>query len=187
MESIWWIIGVWQCIPLKQLLCLIPIRDGIKESSFRCLWFCLACEELKWMEATRAGNKLYTSICGAGVDQLPLFSYGRDGHQPYSRGLYTHYKDSVIKGGRSPIPNIRSWSTVAHIFYILQLLEFLDQLSDPWLIIRWHLQASSRPQTRSLEDFKPTPSEGAEKWDGNDKRVPLWGWWTFGDGINGEV
>ena len=27
-----------------------------------------------------------------------------DGHQPTSRGLYTHYKDSVIKGGRSPIP-----------------------------------------------------------------------------------
>ena len=24
-----------------------------------------------------------------------------DGHQPNSRGLYTHYKDSVIKGGRS--------------------------------------------------------------------------------------
>ena len=24
----------------------------------------------------------------------PLFSYGRDGHQPYSRGLYTYYKDS---------------------------------------------------------------------------------------------
>ena len=31
-----------------------------------------------------------------------------DGHQPNSRGLYTHYKDSVIKGGRSPIPNTRS-------------------------------------------------------------------------------
>ena len=26
--------------------------------------------------------------------KLPLFSYGRDGHQPNSRGLYTHYKDS---------------------------------------------------------------------------------------------
>ena len=24
------------------------------------------------------------------VDQLPLFSYGRDGHQAYSRALYTH-------------------------------------------------------------------------------------------------
>ena len=28
--------------------------------------------------------------------KLPLFSYGRDGHQPYSRGLYTHYKDSLL-------------------------------------------------------------------------------------------
>ena len=29
-----------------------------------------------------------------------------DGHQPNNRGLYTHYKDSVIKGGRSlSIPN----------------------------------------------------------------------------------
>ena len=26
--------------------------------------------------------------------KLPLFSYGRDGHQPNSRDLYTHYKDS---------------------------------------------------------------------------------------------
>ena len=31
--------------------------------------------------------------------KLPLFSYGRDGHQPYSRGLYTHYKDSLLKVG----------------------------------------------------------------------------------------
>ena len=27
-----------------------------------------------------------------------------DGHQPNSRGLCTHYKDSVINGGRFPIP-----------------------------------------------------------------------------------
>ena len=27
-----------------------------------------------------------------------------DGHQPNSRGLYTHYMDSLIKGGRFPIP-----------------------------------------------------------------------------------
>ena len=39
-----------------------------------------------------------------------------DGHQPNSRGLYTHYKDSVIKGGRSPIPNIGSLDkTMAHM------------------------------------------------------------------------
>ena len=31
-----------------------------------------------------------------------------DGHQPNSRGLYTHYKDSVIKGGMT-IPNIATF------------------------------------------------------------------------------
>ncbi len=36
--------------------------------------------------------------------KLPLFSYGRDGHQPYSRGLYTHYKDSVLEVGGLPSP-----------------------------------------------------------------------------------
>ncbi len=38
-----------------------------------------------------------------------------DGHQPNSRGLYTHYKDSVIKVGRSPIPNIATTLTMAHL------------------------------------------------------------------------
>ena len=37
----------------------------------------------------------------------------RDGHQPYSRGLYTH-----IEGGMT-IPNIRSGSTLAHMKEIL--------------------------------------------------------------------
>ena len=32
-----------------------------------------------------------------------------DGHQPNSRGLYTNYKDSLLKGGRSPIPNIATF------------------------------------------------------------------------------
>ena len=43
------------------------------------------------------------------VDQLPVFSYA-DGHQPCSRGLYTHYyiiyKDSLLRW--MTIPNI--WS-----------------------------------------------------------------------------
>ena len=38
-----------------------------------------------------------------------------DGHQPNSRGLYTHYKDSVIKGGRSPIPKKTRLLTMAHV------------------------------------------------------------------------
>ena len=31
--------------------------------------------------------------------KLPLFSHGRDGQQPYSRVLYTNYKDSLLKVG----------------------------------------------------------------------------------------
>ena len=40
--------------------------------------------------------------------KLPLFPYNRGWEtQRNSRGLYIHYKDSVIKGGRSPIPKKR--------------------------------------------------------------------------------
>ncbi len=36
--------------------------------------------------------------------EIWFFSYGRDGHQPYSMGLYAHYKDSLLKvGWPSPI------------------------------------------------------------------------------------
>ena len=39
-----------------------------------------------------------------------------DGHQPNSRGLYTHYKDSVIKGGRSRLsPKNATTLTLAHL------------------------------------------------------------------------
>ena len=54
-------------------------------------------------------RKAVTCVPGS---KLPIIG---DGHQPNSRGLYTHYKDSVIKSGRFPIPNIRSWSTLAHV------------------------------------------------------------------------
>ena len=30
---------------------------------------------------------------------LAWISDGRDGHQPYSMGLYAHYKDSLLKVG----------------------------------------------------------------------------------------
>ncbi len=36
-----------------------------------------------------------------------------DGHQPNSRGLYTHYKDSLLKGGMT-IPNTRSLDPGSH-------------------------------------------------------------------------
>ena len=39
-----------------------------------------------------------------------------DGHQPNNRVLYTNYKDSVIKGGRFPIPQTNATTlTMAHI------------------------------------------------------------------------
>ena len=45
---------------------------------------------------------LVTYLLGS---KLTLFSYGRDGHQPYSRGLGTHSKDFPMKGGMT-IPHI---------------------------------------------------------------------------------
>ena len=45
--------------------------------------------------------------------KLPVISYGRDGHHPYSSGLYTHYKDSPLKvGWPSPILGVQ---TLVHI------------------------------------------------------------------------
>ena len=54
-------------------------------------------------------SKASKYIC-AGVDQLQLFSYcGRDGHQPYSGGLNTHYIEGFpIKGGMT-IPHIATF------------------------------------------------------------------------------
>ena len=34
--------------------------------------------------------------------------YNRDGHQPNSRGLYTHYKDSLLKVGPDH-PQYKEW------------------------------------------------------------------------------
>ena len=45
---------------------------------------------------------LVTYLLGS---KLTLFSYGRDGHQPYSRGLGTHSKDFPMKAGMT-IPHI---------------------------------------------------------------------------------
>ena len=53
-----------------------------------------------------------------------------DGHQPNSRGLYTHYKDSVIKGGRSPIPQKRRLLTMAPAAHLSTLLRSLTALGD---------------------------------------------------------
>ena len=58
---------------------------------------------------------LLVAIC-ARVDQLPLFPYNRGWeNQPNGRGLYTHYKDSVIKGGMT-ISNTRSLDPGSYVF-----------------------------------------------------------------------
>ena len=49
--------------------------------------------------------------------KLPLFPYNR-GHQPNSRGLYTHYKDSLLKGWMT-IPNTRSLDPGCNILSFL--------------------------------------------------------------------
>ena len=48
------------------------------------------------------------SRCAIGSINSHYFQIIGDGHQPNSRGLYTHYKDSVIKGGMT-IPNIATF------------------------------------------------------------------------------
>ena len=64
-------------------------------------------------------QKTYLYMC-QGLNSHYFHVIG-DGHQPNSRGLYTHYKDSIIKGGRSPIPNTRSLERPWHIcLYCLQ-------------------------------------------------------------------
>ena len=46
-----------------------------------------------------------------------------DGYQPNSRGLYTHYKDSLyIKGGMT-IPNIRSLDPDAYPVFHVQAVD----------------------------------------------------------------
>ena len=47
----------------------------------------------------------------------PLFSCGRDGHQPYSRALYTNYKDSLSKlGWPSEYEEFRPWHIFGNVF-----------------------------------------------------------------------
>ena len=46
--------------------------------------------------------------------KLPLFHIIGDGHQPNSRGLYTHYKDSYCSGGIFPIPQKKYSDNLDH-------------------------------------------------------------------------
>ena len=56
-------------------------------------------------------SKPYNLVLGgralkcARVDHLPVFPYNRGwANQPNTRGLYTHYKDSLLKVGGLPSP-----------------------------------------------------------------------------------
>ena len=56
-----------------------------------------------------------------------------DGHQPNSRGLYTHEIRIPIKGGRSPIPNIATTLTMAQMASYRASL-----LPSCWISFRWN-------------------------------------------------
>ena len=86
----------------------------------------------------KTNEYIYIYMCDR-VDQLPLFSYRRDGHQPYNRVLYTNYKGFPIEGGMT-IPNTRSLDpgTYKNIIYtrfggfiqIFSSLYFIPILGD---------------------------------------------------------
>ena len=63
-----------------------------------------------------------------------------DGHQPNSRGLYTHYKDSVIKGGRSPIPpkktRLLTMAPAAHLSTLLRSLTALGDVIEAMGVVK---------------------------------------------------
>ncbi len=64
--------------------------------------------------------------------KLPLFSYGRDGHQPYSRVFYTNYKDSLFFRWDEFIPNTRSGSTLAQMMKEGFCPDFSGSFLDGW-------------------------------------------------------
>ena len=120
--SPWWILSQWNSIcleisvlePLGAAAPLVPGcggwdgRDGPWKMLGSLICRCELCPNTP-------ANDLY--VLGS---KPPLFSYGRDGHQPFCRILYTNYiqyKDSLFKvGWLSPI--YRVW-TPAHIHFLL--------------------------------------------------------------------
>ncbi len=87
------------------------------------------------------------------VDQLPLFPYNRGWEtQPNSRGLYTHYKDSLLKGGMT-IPQKNATTLTMAQYVSLFYLHFGCRFSQaavatgatdewrippwPWAILSW--------------------------------------------------
>ncbi len=109
---------------------------------------------------------IYRFVLGS---KLPLFSHGRDGHQPNSRGLYTHYKDSYKRWDDHP------------------------QYSDFW---PWHISVLSQPLVTSTRlagclkaplstTLVAQPMRWAvyRRWVDMGCRgmglVNLWSWWTY--------
>ena len=49
------------------------------------------------MQLVQVDEQHFEAICAIG--SINYFHIIGDGHQPNSRGLYTHYKDSLLKVG----------------------------------------------------------------------------------------
>ena len=88
-------------------------------------WWTLQCTIQAWCRGFQSFQSclrfLETHVAYVPGSKLPLFPYNRgQTHQPNSRGLYTHYKDSYSKVGW-PSPILR-FLTMAHM-KIASLLE----------------------------------------------------------------
>ena len=51
------------------------------------------------MQLVQVDEQHFEAICAIGSINSLYFHIIGDGHQPNSRGLYTHYKDSLLKVG----------------------------------------------------------------------------------------
>ena len=118
-----WSLSTWQCLPSQPVpwYLLILYRRCV------CVYVFVS----------------WNDMCQGLKSKLQLFPYNRGWEtQPNSRGLYTHYKDSVIKGGRSPIRKKTRLLTMAHMCflrdpsYVQQMGQF-HSLSWRFLDPRW--------------------------------------------------
>ena len=106
----------------SQLNILLDCIRGITQG-MRCHVDLIGNELIKHLDPYVPGSK------------LPLFPYNRGlSSTQVRRGLYTHYKDSVIKGGRSPIPNKTRLLTMAHIGTSHIPATYKDQPMAGWLV-----------------------------------------------------
>lgn len=80
---------------------LVPLSKG----SFSC-FFLMENWRVIYMQAS-CPKQMWKHMCWR--PNSHWFPVVRDGHQACSRGLYTHY---------NAIPNLRSWSTLAHLIFL---------------------------------------------------------------------